>query len=214
MPVGLATPVGRFVSQPIDVPERCASSFRQAEVRLHRVPQLPRSCFIRVFLNLPDADATTPLDRRALRRLPGDLRPRRLLSAGPGTATCRRRPRKYDLRPRSHNTPRNHRINVTKAARRLIDAGATVAADHAGRDRRRLSGRPRAAAARRRLAELPRLTDAGGEETHGHHLPHPSRHRHRPARQQSRRLLHLAGEAGALPIDCDASGNPLLRPTA
>ena len=52
IPVGLATPVGRFVSQPIDVPETVRGGFRQAEVRLHRVPQLPRSCFIRVFLNL------------------------------------------------------------------------------------------------------------------------------------------------------------------
>jgi tyrosinase len=32
---------------------------------------------------------------------------------------------KYDLRPRSHNTPRNHRVDVTKCARRLFDAGAT-----------------------------------------------------------------------------------------
>ena len=33
-------------------------------------------------------------------------------------------PRRFDLRPRSHNTPRNHRINVTKAARRLFESGA------------------------------------------------------------------------------------------
>jgi tyrosinase len=58
MPVGLTNPVGRFVSAPIAVPD-ATKTFRSAEVRLHRVPQLPRSCFIRVFLNTPDADAYT-----------------------------------------------------------------------------------------------------------------------------------------------------------
>src|SRR5205085_136008 len=62
VPVGLSTPVGRFVSKPIEIPAPARKSFRQAEVRLHRVPQLPRSCFIRVFLNNPDANASTPLD--------------------------------------------------------------------------------------------------------------------------------------------------------
>ena len=29
------------------------------------------------------------------------------------------------MRPRSHNTPRNHRVNVTETARKLFDQGAT-----------------------------------------------------------------------------------------
>jgi tyrosinase len=29
------------------------------------------------------------------------------------------------VRPRSHNTPRNHRVNVTGCARRLLSSGAT-----------------------------------------------------------------------------------------
>ena len=31
------------------------------------------------------------------------------------------RPRQYDQRPRHHNTPRNHRINVTKTAKQLLE---------------------------------------------------------------------------------------------
>jgi tyrosinase len=125
LPVGVEAPVGRFVSVPIDVPEPVRASFRSAEVRLHRVPQLVRSCFVRVFLNLPDANASTPID---------DPHYAGYLAifghgpcyGGPGhCATPPAQPRKFDLRPRSHNTPRNHRINVTKAVRRLIDAGAT-----------------------------------------------------------------------------------------
>jgi tyrosinase len=125
LPVGLDAPVGRFVSKPIDVPGPVRTSFRSAEVRLHRVPQLVRSCFVRVFLNLPDANAATPID---------DSHYAGYLAifghgpcyGGPGhCATPPNQPRKFDLRPRSHNTPRNHRINVTKAVRRLLDAGVS-----------------------------------------------------------------------------------------
>src|SRR5258708_36697397 len=60
IPVGLSTPVGRFISHPIAIPAPVRASFRQAEVRLHRVPHLPRSCFIRVFLTLPEANRSPP----------------------------------------------------------------------------------------------------------------------------------------------------------
>jgi len=33
-------------------------------------------------------------------------------------------PRQYDQRPRHHNTPRNHRVNVTRTAKRLLEEGA------------------------------------------------------------------------------------------
>jgi tyrosinase len=123
VPVGLGAPVGRFVSRPIAIPET-VRAFRRAEVRLHRVPQLPRSCFVRVFLNLPDANAETSIEDD---HYAGYLA---IFGHGPcygGPGHCDlppSRPRKYDLRPPHKNTPRNHRINVTAAARRLLDAGA------------------------------------------------------------------------------------------
>ena len=122
IPVGVETPVGRFVSEQITIADNVRSSFKQAEVRLHRVPQLPRSCFIRVFLNLPDASANTPLnDEHYAGYLAvfghGDC------YGGPGH--CEVPPaRRYDLRPRSHNTPRNHRVNITKCAKALFQKGA------------------------------------------------------------------------------------------
>jgi len=124
IPVGLTNPVGRFVSAPIPVPEAVQKGYRSAEVRLHRVPQLPRSCFIRVFLNTPDADASTPLTSEGYAGYAavfghGDC------YGGPGH--CDLPPavnRKFDLRERSMNTPRNHRIDVTRAVRRLLAAGA------------------------------------------------------------------------------------------
>jgi tyrosinase len=123
MPVGAESPVARFVSKPIDVEENTRSVFRSAEVRLHHVPQLPRSCFVRVFLNLPNADVNTPLDHHNYAGYfavfgHGDC------IGGPGHCAVPVRG-KFDLRPRSHNTPRNYRVDVTKAARRLFDDGAT-----------------------------------------------------------------------------------------
>lgn len=125
IPVGLAAPVGRFVSRPIGISEAVRAGFRHAEVRLHHVPQLPRSCFIRVFLNLPDANAATPIDHD---NYAGYLA---IFGHGPcygGPGHCEPpppQPRNFDRRPRSHNTPRNHRIDVTACARRLIESSAT-----------------------------------------------------------------------------------------
>ena len=43
------------------------------------------------------------------------------VTAAPATATCRRRARAIStVRPRNHNTPRNHRIDVTASAPRLL----------------------------------------------------------------------------------------------
>jgi len=120
VPVGLGSPVGRFVSKPLEIPEAVRASFQQAEVRLHRVPQLPRSCFVRVFLNRTDADAQTPLtDEHYGGYLAifghGEC------YGGPGHCDLPpSRPRPFDIRGRHHNTPRNHRINVTACAKHLL----------------------------------------------------------------------------------------------
>lgn len=122
IPVGTEVPVGRFVSRPLPVPQAVRDGFHSAEVRLHRVPQLDRSCFVRVFLNLPDANADTPLDHPSYAGYLAVFGHGECIG-GPGHCGVPER-RAYDLRPRSHNTPRNHRVNVTATARRLIEAGA------------------------------------------------------------------------------------------
>ena len=123
-PVGLETPVGRFVSKPITLPDAALKSFEQAEVRLHRVPQLPRSCFIRVFLNLPGANATTSIEDPHYAGYLAIFGHADCIG-GPGHCDLPpSRPRQYDQRPRHHNTPRNHRVNVTRTAKRLIEEGA------------------------------------------------------------------------------------------
>jgi tyrosinase len=124
--VGLGSPVGRFVSKEMEVPENVKATFHRAEVRLHRVPQLERSCFIRVFLNLPDADASTPLNHPNYAGFAAVFG-HGSCYGGPGHCDPPpARARKYDLRARSHNTPRNHRVNVSACAKRLLDAGAAT----------------------------------------------------------------------------------------
>jgi tyrosinase len=124
LPVGAESPVARFVSKPLEIAENVRGAFCRAEVRLHRVPQLPRSCFVRVFLNLPDANANTPIDHANYAGYLAIFGHGECIG-GPGHCAAPVRG-KYDLRPRSHNTPRNHRVNVTACAKRLFDAGATT----------------------------------------------------------------------------------------
>ncbi|MDX6501549.1 MAG: tyrosinase [Blastocatellia bacterium] len=125
IPVGLGTPVGRFISSSISIPETVRKSFERTEVRLHRVPQLPRSCFIRVFLNLPEANGSTSIEDPHYAGYLAIFGHADCIG-GPGHCDLPpSQPRHYDQRPRHHNTPRNHRVNVTKTAKRLIDEGAT-----------------------------------------------------------------------------------------
>jgi tyrosinase len=126
IPVGLATPVGRFVSKPIPIPEEVRRSFEQAEVRLHRVPQLPRSCFIRVFLNLPDANASTSIEDPHYAGYLAIFGHSDCIG-GPGHCDLPpSRARQFDQRPRHHNTPRNHRVNVTETAKRLLKSAKSL----------------------------------------------------------------------------------------
>lgn len=126
MPVGLDTTLNRFVSKPIAVPER-SRSFHKAEIRLHWVPQLERSCFIRVFLNLPEANAQT--DWRDNTHFAGYLAifGHGACYGGPGhCAAPPARSRDYDIRTPGHNAPRNHRIDITDCARRLLESSDSL----------------------------------------------------------------------------------------
>jgi len=121
IPVGLEAPIGRFVSKPIAINKK-TRQFRKAEVRLHWVPQLVRSCFVRVFLNEPGANASTPV--RCNPHFGGYAAIFGHGSCYGGPAHCDLPPpraREYDRRPRHHNTPRNHRIDVTDCARTLLE---------------------------------------------------------------------------------------------
>ena len=123
VPVGLSAPVGRFRSKPIELPAAVRKSFGTAEIRLHRVPQLPRSCFIRVFLNNAEADASTPLNPET-----GYAGYLAVFGHGPcygGPGHCEVPvQRSGQERLRTMNTPRNHRVDVSKTIRRLIAEGA------------------------------------------------------------------------------------------
>jgi tyrosinase len=120
MPVGLQASIGKFVSKPIAIGAK-VKAFKRAEVRLHWVPQLARSCFIRVFLNQPGADAQTPITGNP--HYAGYMAVFGHGGCYGGPGHCDLPPlktRAFDVRPRNHNTPRNHRIDVTATARELL----------------------------------------------------------------------------------------------
>ncbi|WP_156441084.1 tyrosinase family protein [Burkholderia sp. ABCPW 14] len=121
MPVGTEAPIGRFTSAPIKIGTQ-ARHFKHAEIRLHWVPQLPRSCFVRAFLNLPGADASTPI--RDNEHYAGYLAifGHGECYGGPGHCDLPpARTRAFDQRTRNHNTPRNHRLDVTAAVRKMLE---------------------------------------------------------------------------------------------
>jgi tyrosinase len=117
-------PVSRFVSGPAGIPRHVLADHAKVEIRLHRVPQLPLSCYVRAFLNLPDADASTRIadnDHYAGYAAVFGHGP---CYGGPGHCDVPE-PRRFDRRGRSMNAPRNYRIDATGCVRRLVEAGAT-----------------------------------------------------------------------------------------
>jgi tyrosinase len=126
MPVGVEAPIGRFVSAPIKINAK-AKDFKKAEIRMHWVPQLVRSCFVRAFVNDPAADASTPV--RGNPRYAGYLAifGHGECYGGPGHCDLPpARARPFDRRPPSQNTPRNYRLDVTAAVRRMLETGGDL----------------------------------------------------------------------------------------
>jgi tyrosinase len=126
-PASSAVPITRFVSQVTPVHPQVAATHRRAEVRLHRVQYTTRSgFFIRVFLNQPDATAST-----ATQGNPHYVGMQTMFTGlcigGPGhCATPPATPRrKFDHRPRSHKAPAAFRFDCKDAVERLRQQGET-----------------------------------------------------------------------------------------
>jgi tyrosinase len=126
MPVGMEAPVARFVSKPIAFSDSL-KRFQRAEIRLHWVPQLERSCFIRAFLNEPGADASTSIQNNPHYAGYLAIFGHGACYGGPGHCDLPPpRARDFDHRPRNHNMPRNHRIDVTVCAKALLEQSAAL----------------------------------------------------------------------------------------
>lgn len=119
-------PIARFKSAATAVHPAVLQHHSRAEIRLHKVQySTSGGAFVRVFLNQPDADASTPTRNNEhfvaqLATFTGEC------IGGPGH--CDVPPesrRKYDLRPRHRKTPGNFRIDATEAVRRLSERGVT-----------------------------------------------------------------------------------------
>jgi tyrosinase len=115
----------RIATPPAGAMPIVLSSHRRAEVRLHRVRQPKRSFLVRVFLNAPDADVTTPLEGNEHYAGHFSLFGHGPCVGGPGHCDPRPRVRPFDTRPQHHNEPWNVRFDVTETVAALVAKGAT-----------------------------------------------------------------------------------------
>jgi tyrosinase len=123
-PTSADIPIAKFRSASANVHPEVLSDHRRAEVRLHRVRYTARAGFhIRVFLNSPNADASTPV--RGNDRFVGQLNTfTGFCVGGPGHCeTPKEGRRKFDHRSRHHKTPGNFRVDATETVRKLVAAG-------------------------------------------------------------------------------------------
>jgi len=119
-------PIARFKSAKAAVHPAVLAKHSRAEVRLHKVQySVAGGAFIRVFVNEPDASASTPTRGNdhflaQVATFSGDC------VGGPGH--CDVPPesrRKYDNRPRRRKTPGDFRIDATEAISKLSEQGET-----------------------------------------------------------------------------------------
>ena len=126
LPTEPGAPPGKLASPDAGVGAAVLANHRRAEVRMHAVRQPEHSFLVRIFLNHPAADETTPvLDNE---HYAGHFT---LFGHGPcigGPGHCEPRPRPiraFDRRTPHHNEPWNIRFDVTDTVRRLTAKGET-----------------------------------------------------------------------------------------
>ncbi len=119
-------PMSRYQTDPNDLPMRMLGESCQAvEIRIHDFVQPNDSCFIRVFLNQPGADATTHTQNN-----PNFVGQIPIFGHGPcvgGPGHCDApaiKTRRHDLRQPDHNTPWNFRLDGNTCIKHLREHGA------------------------------------------------------------------------------------------
>lgn len=117
--------ITKFVSAPVDIPDHFNEKTR-ARIRLHKIRRPVNSFVIRMFLNQPDANESTPIEDN-----PNYVGFAAIFGHGAciGSSPDHCAPflgerAKYDLRGRHHNTPQTARMKATQTAQRLVAAGA------------------------------------------------------------------------------------------
>lgn len=116
----------RYQTDPGDCPTRIfGDSCRNVEIRIHDFVQPNDSCFIRVFLNQPGADGSTPMSGNPnfVGQIP--VFGHGSCVGGPGHCDAPApKTRSHDLRPPDHNTPWNYRLDGTACLHGLREGGA------------------------------------------------------------------------------------------
>ena len=122
---GGGEPAARLSTQAAGAVGAVLTRQRRTELRLHRIQQPKRSFLVRVFLNAPDADITTPVDGNEHYAGHFTLFGHGPCIGGPGHCDPRPRTRPFDTRPQHHNEPWDVRFDVTATVAALVGEGAT-----------------------------------------------------------------------------------------
>ena len=120
-----APPASTLASPAAGAKPAVLARHRRAEVRLHRVRQPAQSFVVRVFLNDPGADASTPVEGNDHYAGHFSLFGHGPCVGGPGHCEPRPRTRPFDTRGQQHNEPWNIRFDVSDAVSGLVAKGAT-----------------------------------------------------------------------------------------
>ncbi len=123
-PTDTKMPMTKVLTEDSGIHNDVLQNHSKAEVRIHGLQRSVNSHYIRVFLNSPEADHTTPIKDN-------DNYVGYLATFGhghciggpghcdlPGQVT-----NKFDRRPRSHNTTTNHRFDATEQVKKLLAKG-------------------------------------------------------------------------------------------
>ncbi|GJM35046.1 MAG: hypothetical protein DHS20C18_40470 [Saprospiraceae bacterium] len=117
--------MSKFNSTKLGTSSMMLANHLKAELRLHNVIQPSVSYGLRVFINQPDADSKTPVTDNPNYAGFVSFFGHGDCIGGPGHCDPpKNNPSRFDFRSMHHNTPRNVKLDVTDAVKKLVDKGA------------------------------------------------------------------------------------------
>lgn len=124
-PVDPAHEVTRLHTEPAGFHPAALDEPSRADLYVHNVRRAVSSYWVRVFLNQPDADASTPTEGNDHYVGYFGRFGHGPCIGGPGHCEPPRTPLPFEIPARDHNTPQTYRLDATRTVRKLVEKGAT-----------------------------------------------------------------------------------------
>ncbi|MBL4705553.1 MAG: tyrosinase family protein [Flavobacteriales bacterium] len=123
-PINSSSPLTKVKTEETGLHQDIFKKHKKVEIRLHKIRRPVDSHFVRVFVNTPDADEHTPTQDND--HFGGYIARFGHGECVGGVGHCdipSENRRKFDKRPRHHNTPTNHSFDATKCINKLLEKG-------------------------------------------------------------------------------------------